>query len=751
MGTHKLYGQVPQSDVIDLVTDLGSKATASHNHDSAYSALGHDHAAAEGANAARFLSRLNANLDNVNWLIVGDSTGNETTEWVHLAAQALAAQFPAYSVVYHLWDAAGGAAYSAPTTIQTGSGSNTLHVWNCSVSGSAATYTRGSRWSAAVLATTPDYICVSYGHNEGTTAGGATAETWRTQMAALTESLTEACPLAALAIVLQNPRGDGVPDQQRKARVYREIAAVRGYGVIDVQSVFLAQPSLTPLLLGDNVHPSTTGSQLWAAEVARVLTYDAESRPRDQSPSLFATPAKNLILNGDFDQFLSPPTLTGWTASNCSPAKDTRAGWVETPNGYSVRLQASSAAQTYMHQDVPAGLLDTVKGKYVTLLARVRVASGQATTAGRVQISDSAGNISSTGSADLRDGWHWIAVTRLIDASATYVRARIYADSGTSASADISVASVHLVLGAMPRTADRPDVLTAADVGLGNVNNTSDANKPISTATQAALDGKQAADTQLTALAALSPTADQYPYFTSASAAALGTVTSFARGLLDDADAPAARATLGVAYGTAAGTVTQGDDARLSDSRTPTAHASTHASGGSDPVTPAAIGAATSSHNHDASYAASSHSHAAGDVTSGTLAIARVPTGTSGTTVALGDHTHSAAVVPIAPVALTDAATIAVDASLGNHFRVTLGGNRTLGAPTNPTNGQKILIEVKQDGTGSRTLAYNAAYRFGTDVTSPTLTTTASKTDFLGFVYNSTAAKWDCIAVSKGY
>lgn len=107
--------------------------------------------------------------------------------------------------------------------------------------------------------------------------------------------------------------------------------------------------------------------------------------------------------------------------------------------------------------------------------------------------------------------------------------------------------------------------------------------------------------------------------------------------------------------------------------------------------------------------------------------------------------------IVVAPVALTDAATIAIDASLGNHFRVTLAGNRTLGAPTNPTDGQKILVEVKQDATGSRTLAYNAVYRFGTDVTSPTLTTTAAKTDFLGFVYNSTAAKWDLLAVAKGY
>lgn len=43
--------------------------------------------------------------------------------------------------------------------------------------------------------------------------------------------------------------------------------------------------------------------------------------------------------------------------------------------------------------------------------------------------------------------------------------------------------------------------VTKSDVGLGNVDNTSDANKPVSTAQQSALDGKQASDSTLTALA----------------------------------------------------------------------------------------------------------------------------------------------------------------------------------------------------------------------------------------------------------
>jgi hypothetical protein len=47
--------------------------------------------------------------------------------------------------------------------------------------------------------------------------------------------------------------------------------------------------------------------------------------------------------------------------------------------------------------------------------------------------------------------------------------------------------------------------LAKGDVGLGNVSNLAPADLPVSTATQTALDGKQAADSDLTAIAALAP------------------------------------------------------------------------------------------------------------------------------------------------------------------------------------------------------------------------------------------------------
>lgn len=104
-----------------------------------------------------------------------------------------------------------------------------------------------------------------------------------------------------------------------------------------------------------------------------------------------------------------------------------------------------------------------------------------------------------------------------------------------------------------------------------------------------------------------------------------------------------------------------------------------------------------------------------------------------------------------ASVALTDAATIATDAALGRYFRVTLAGNRTLGNPTNAVDGQKVVWELIQDATGSRTITLGSNFALGTSIAAVTLTTTASKRDFLGAIYNSTATKWYVIAFSKGF
>lgn len=103
--------------------------------------------------------------------------------------------------------------------------------------------------------------------------------------------------------------------------------------------------------------------------------------------------------------------------------------------------------------------------------------------------------------------------------------------------------------------------------------------------------------------------------------------------------------------------------------------------------------------------------------------------------------------------ALSDGATVALNAALGNHFTLSAAGNRTILTPTNPISGQKIIIAHLANG-GARTLSLTTgsagAFRFGSDITA--LSETASGlTDYIGCVYNLSSDRWDVVAFVKGY
>ena len=83
-------------------------------------------------------------------------------------------------------------------------------------------------------------------------------------------------------------------------------------------------------------------------------------------------------------------------------------------------------------------------------------------------------------------------------------------------------------------------------------------------------------------------------------------------------------------------------------------------------------------------------------------------------------------------VTLTDAASIVPSFDAGNTFVVTLGGNRTLAAPTSANIGQTGSIRIIQDATGSRTLSYNSAYQFVSGSV-PTMDTSAGAQSILVF------------------
>lgn len=119
---------------------------------------------------------------------------------------------------------------------------------------------------------------------------------------------------------------------------------------------------------------------------------------------------------------------------------------------------------------------------------------------------------------------------------------------------------------------------------------------------------------------------------------------------------------------------------------------------------------------------------------------AEIRAATTGAKAIMAEDLETAA----AAVALTDAATVAVDWDTGINFTVTLGGNRTLGNPTNGQPGTWRRIQVTQDGTGSRTLAYGNQYVFAGGV-EPVLTTTAAAVDVLN-VFCRTASIFEVYA-----
>lgn len=98
----------------------------------------------------------------------------------------------------------------------------------------------------------------------------------------------------------------------------------------------------------------------------------------------------------------------------------------------------------------------------------------------------------------------------------------------------------------------------------------------------------------------------------------------------------------------------------------------------------------------------------------------------------------------VTPAALDlSGSTIPVNASVSNNFKGTLNGNKTLANPTNLHDGQILNFTIKQDATGSRTLAYGTMYDFGSAGT-PTLSTGANKIDFISCSYDADSGKLLC-------
>jgi hypothetical protein len=77
-------------------------------------------------------------------------------------------------------------------------------------------------------------------------------------------------------------------------------------------------------------------------------------------------------------------------------------------------------------------------------------------------------------------------------------------------------------------------------------------------------------------------------------------------------------------------------------------------------------------------------------------------------------------------------------------------GTLTINAPTgSPVNGQTFVFRLSS--TAVQTFAWNAIYQGSTDSPLPSASSGAGKTDYMGFIYNTSNSKWQMLAKNFGF
>lgn len=418
----------------------------------------------EESSVARFIRALERPTRDLYVIMAGDSTLLQTDPWpVKLFRDHIGPRFPAWSFVYDKWNDTTDAT-DTTTTIQTGSGSFTVHILNLSVSGKTSFYyLTGTRFTKFTGYGGCDLLIYSQGFNEQ-----SSPDLFGPRYLASIESLRTVYPGTEVVLVAENAgasplTGTVIDNQATRAEEVRRVAAQRGYGLIDAHDLFTKNGSYASWLQADGIHPNDDGMTAIANMADKLFTLPTERGrvvPKSIQQAAFHV-SDNLLQFGDlvgWDGTGLPPGAAA-TVGTVTVAKDT--GTYET-KGYSVKLTGGGSGTTdYLAFDVPADLLGRLKNGYVTLAARIYVPNGQAhNNAGRVGIdiaNDGQSNVSPNGTTTAAGyegtgGWRWASVRIFVKTIGTRVRARIYCNlSSDGTGGVVYLDRLAVVQGTVPR------------------------------------------------------------------------------------------------------------------------------------------------------------------------------------------------------------------------------------------------------------------------------------------------------------
>ena len=181
-------------------------------------------------------------------LVLGDSTGDDYDEWVHLWAEA--EDLP---VASWLAEAESGYESESPET----------RVWSASAPDATAAYPV-EHWDDIWPSVDPDLVILSYGHAQ------ETPDEATEQLEELRSDIADRVDEAPIVVLLQNPAADDADADMREA--IASWAAESGLPTIDIATAFEDSGMPEADLRLDDFHPSGAGSQLWADVVAKALT-----------------------------------------------------------------------------------------------------------------------------------------------------------------------------------------------------------------------------------------------------------------------------------------------------------------------------------------------------------------------------------------------------------------------------------------------------------------------------------------------
>lgn len=269
---------------------------------------------------SNIIFKLNNNLEDVNIIILSDSTGDSEGEWAYIISQYLATNFPSYTVNFRHWNI-NSLEYQPIDPVQTGNIQNpkTLNIYLGGASGQGLAY--GNANFDSLFPIKPDLVMISYGHNDNY----ANSQLYITEYLKLTKRIQKTFTDTNIILIGQNPKDRNLPTFENGVKNVKDIiyiASREGYGFVNIMQHFFDYGDYTTDLLSDGIHPNAVGSQYWADFMKPLFDKDNFNvyltSPKFEPESIFIPPSQ-LTSSSSSLSYISKPGDVKLPTINLTP------------------------------------------------------------------------------------------------------------------------------------------------------------------------------------------------------------------------------------------------------------------------------------------------------------------------------------------------------------------------------------------------------------------------------------------------